>query len=87
MSSKMIIDMIARNIIDAGELRISKTTLGKRKEADRYLIYLPINRNYVWRVLHQKGQKVRVYLEIPSESEKDRMMEKDLYEDPREDQR
>jgi len=65
----MIVDMIARNIIDAGELKISRTTLGKRKEADRYLIYLPINRNYVWRVLHQKNQKVRVLLMIPSEKD------------------
>jgi len=69
MSSNMIIDMIARNIIDAGELRISKTTMGKKREADRYLIYLPINRNYIWQALHQKNKKVRVLLMIPSEKD------------------
>jgi len=69
MSSDMIVDLIARSIIDAGELRISRTTLGKNREADRYLIYLPINRNYVWRVLHRKNKKVRVLLMIPSEKD------------------
>jgi len=53
-------------VIDAGELRISRTTLGKR-EGDRYLIYLPMNRNYLWRFLHNANAKVRVYLEVPED--------------------
>jgi hypothetical protein len=53
-------------IIDAGELQISKTTLGKRG-GDRYLIYLPMNRNYLWRLLHNANAKVRVYLEVPED--------------------
>jgi hypothetical protein len=51
-------------IIDVGELQISKTTLGKRG-GDRYLIYLPMNRNYLWRLLHNANAKVRIYIEIP----------------------
>jgi hypothetical protein len=58
-------DLITGEIIDIGELKISKTTLGK-KGADRYLIYLPMNRNYLWRMLYQRGRKVRLFLMIPS---------------------
>jgi hypothetical protein len=53
-------------VIDAGELQISKTTLGRRG-GDRYLIYLPMNRNYLWRLLHDANAKVRVYLEVPED--------------------
>jgi len=53
-------------IVDVGELQISKTTLGKRG-GDRYLIYLPMNRNYLWRLLHNANAKVRVYLEVPED--------------------
>jgi hypothetical protein len=53
-------------VIDVGELQISKTTLGKRG-GDRYLIYLPMNRNYLWRLLHNANAKVRVYLEVPED--------------------
>jgi hypothetical protein len=54
-------------LIDAGELRIAKTSLGKKRTGDRYLIYLPLNRNYLWGAIHEKRVKVRVYIEIPSE--------------------
>jgi len=51
-------------IIDVGELRISRATLSP-KSGERYLIYLPMNRNYLWRALHDTNIKVRVYIEIP----------------------
>jgi hypothetical protein len=57
--------LINRQVIDAGELVISKSTLGKRKEGSRYLIYLPSNRCYIWRLLNERKIKVRVYLELP----------------------
>jgi hypothetical protein len=56
---------ISGELIDAGELRVSKTGLGKKKPGERYLIYLPLNRNYLWRTLHESGVKVRVFIEIP----------------------
>ena len=40
-----------------------------RMGKDRYLIYLPINLNYLWRELHERKLKVRVYIEIPDEEE------------------
>jgi hypothetical protein len=58
---------ISGELIDAGELRVSKTGLGKKKPGERYLIYLPLNRNYLWRMLHKSGVKVRVFIEIPEE--------------------
>jgi hypothetical protein len=77
--------VIKKGLVDVGELTISRTNLGRKGDfRERYLIYLPLSRNYIWRALHSRRVKVRVYLEIPSGSEKDRMMEKDLYEDPRE---
>ena len=60
----LIMGTLGSKIIDVGELRISKTTLGKRG-GDRYLIYLPMNRNYLWRLLHNANAKVRIYIEIP----------------------
>jgi hypothetical protein len=54
-------------LIDVGELRVSKTSLGKKRTGVRYLIYLPLNRNYLWEAIHEKRVKVRVYIEIPSE--------------------
>jgi hypothetical protein len=59
---------ISGELIDAGELRVSKTSLGRKKPGERYLIYLPLNRNYLWRMLHEGGVKVRVFVEIPEEA-------------------
>jgi len=38
-----------------------------RMGKDRYLIYLPVSLNFLWRELHEKKVKVRVYIEIPDE--------------------
>jgi hypothetical protein len=59
---------ISGELIDAGELRISKTSMGRKKPGERYLVYLPLNRNYMWRLLHKSGAKVRVFIEIPEEA-------------------
>jgi hypothetical protein len=54
-------------IIDVGEIRIARATQDA-KGGGRYLIYLPTTRSYLWRVLHDLGVKVRVYLEIPEDA-------------------
>jgi hypothetical protein len=52
-------------IIDVGDLKISRTSLGKKaRYKERYLIYLPVNRNYLWKILNEKRTKVRIFLEI-----------------------
>jgi len=38
---------------------------------DRYLIYLPVDLNYIWKELHEKEVKVRVYIEIPPDDEEE----------------
>lgn len=40
-----------------------------RMGKDRYLVYLPVSLNYLWKELHSKKVKVRVYIEIPEEEE------------------
>jgi hypothetical protein len=57
---------LRQRIVDVGEVNISRTTLGK-KHGERYLIYLPMNRNYLWKTLHELNAKVRVYIEIPED--------------------
>ena len=51
-------------IIDVGEVHISRTSLGRNKPEKRYLVYLPLNRNYLWKALYEKERKVRVYIEV-----------------------
>jgi hypothetical protein len=64
--SRTAVELLRQRFIDVGELRISRTSLGKKRAGERYLIYLPLNRNYLWRALHERGAKVRVFIEIPS---------------------
>jgi hypothetical protein len=59
-----IVDQLLKsNVIDVGEVRISRTSLGKAR-GPRYLIYLPTSRNYLWRAIHTSGAKVRIYIEV-----------------------
>jgi hypothetical protein len=51
--------------MDVGEVRISRTSRTKLGDKARYVIYLPTNRNYLWRILHEKRIRVRVFMEIP----------------------
>jgi len=66
LRSYVVSDIVTQGVIDVGELRISGTSLGKRG-GKRYLIYLPTNRNYLWRLLHERRVRVRVFIEIPEE--------------------
>jgi hypothetical protein len=68
MENNITVNLLSQGLIDAGELRITVTTLGRKIPGKRYLIYLPMNRNYIWEVLHEKNVKVRVFIEIPSEA-------------------
>jgi len=48
----------SRRIIPVGSRRISR--LGY----NRYVIYLPIELNYLWKELNQSKNRVKVYIEI-----------------------
>jgi hypothetical protein len=67
MEALIATHMLRQRLIDVGEIHVTRTSLGK-KQGERYLIYLPMNRNYVWRLLHDLGVKVRVYIEIPEDA-------------------
>jgi hypothetical protein len=56
--------LLKGGIIDVGQVRIAKSSLGPNK-GPRFLIYLPTIRNYLWQALHASGHKVRVYIELP----------------------
>jgi hypothetical protein len=68
---------ISGELVDAGELRVSKTSLGRKRHGERYLVYLPLNRNYLWQTLHESGVKVRVFIEIPGEALKEKNVNKE----------
>jgi hypothetical protein len=55
--------LVSGHLLDAGELFVSRSSLGRRKQGERYLLYLPTSRNYLWRQLHDLQIKVRVFLE------------------------
>jgi hypothetical protein len=59
--------LVSGQLIDCGELVISKSSLGKKRKGERYLVYLPLSRNYLWRALH--GRRVRVFIEPLAESQ------------------
>jgi hypothetical protein len=63
--STNILNLLRRNFIDCGELHISRTSLGAKKSGERFLIYLPQNRRYLWRLLHGSKLRVRVFVELP----------------------
>ena len=48
-------------VIPVGERLIVKVGKGAKC---RYMVYLPIELNYVWEVLHREKKKVRVWLEV-----------------------
>jgi hypothetical protein len=56
--------LLKAKLIDVGEIRISRTSLGKRG-GERYVVYLPLARSYLWRQLHELDVKVRLYIELP----------------------
>lgn len=55
---------LSRKVIDVGELRVARTTKDKARGKARYVIYLPINRNYLWEYLYNNKVRIRVYFEI-----------------------
>jgi chlorite dismutase len=66
--NNVLVGVLNQRVLDVGEVHITRTNLGKNRPEKRYLIYLPMNRNYLWKVLHEKNVKVRVFIEIPSEA-------------------
>jgi hypothetical protein len=56
--------LLSGRFVDCGELRISKVTLNKEGK-ERYLIYLPLGRSYLWKLIHSSGIKVKVFIELP----------------------
>jgi len=60
-------ELLKTNLIDVGEVKVARATtrLGGVEGKERYLIYLPLSRSYLWRAIHESGERVRLYMEIP----------------------
>jgi hypothetical protein len=64
LAKKLSILDLVTTLLDVGEVRISRTSVKGRQEA-RYLIYLPSNRAYLWKTLHESRAKLRVFIDLP----------------------
>jgi hypothetical protein len=60
-------EVLKTDLIDVGEVRISRATPNGVRGRPRFYIHLPMSRNYLWRLLNEAGVKVRVYIELPKE--------------------
>jgi hypothetical protein len=60
--------VLTGRVVDVGEVKITRTTLGKRG-GSRYLVYLPTTRNYLWEELRARNSKVRLFIELPKDTE------------------
>jgi hypothetical protein len=60
-------ELLKTNLIDVGEVKVARATtrLGGVEGRERYLVYLPISRSYLWKAIHESGERVRLYMEIP----------------------
>jgi len=63
--SRFIEELLKSRLIDVGDVRIARATLTGVRGKARYIIYLPMARNYLWRLLNEAGEKVRLYVEVP----------------------
>jgi hypothetical protein len=67
-ANPFVTNVLSRSkVIDVSEVRVARATQDAKGDG-RYLIYLTTTRNYLWRVLHDLGVKVRVYIEIPEDA-------------------
>jgi hypothetical protein len=60
-------EVLKTDLIDVGEVRISRATPNGVRGRPRFYIHLPMSRNYIWDHLNKTGLKVRVYIELPQE--------------------
>ncbi|ACL11449.1 hypothetical protein DKAM_1123 [Desulfurococcus amylolyticus 1221n] len=64
MPDKLLEGLLAGRFIDVGELRVSRTTPDRARGKARYVLYLPLSRNYLWEKLYESRAVVRVYFEV-----------------------
>jgi hypothetical protein len=69
VSVKSLRDVFVSKYIDVGELRVSRTTPDKARGKARYVLYLPLSRNYLWEKLYESKAVVRVYFEVVERDE------------------
>jgi hypothetical protein len=51
-------------LIDVGEVSITKTRF---RDDFRYLVYLPMTRNYLWEIIYSLKCKVRLFIQVVGE--------------------
>ena len=59
---KSTVEFIAKGLMPLGLRKITRMT--NRPEQERYLVYLPVELNDLWREIYESGKKVKIYIEI-----------------------
>jgi hypothetical protein len=60
---KSTVEFISKGLIPLGPRKITRMT--SKPERERYLIYLPLELNDLWREVYESGKKIKVYIEVP----------------------
>lgn len=63
---KSSVEFTSKVLIPLGPKKITRMTTNPEKE--RYLIYLPLELNDLWREVYQSGEKIKIYIEVPNRS-------------------
>jgi hypothetical protein len=61
---KSTVEFISKGLIPLGPKKITRMT--NKPGQERYLIYLPLELNDLWREVYESGRKIKVYIEIVS---------------------
>jgi len=59
---KSTVEFIVKGLIPLGPKRI--TRMSSKPEQERYLIYLPVELNDLWKEIYESGKKIKVYIEV-----------------------
>ena len=60
-------ELLKAKLLDLGEVRVARASPNAVRGKPRFLIYLPVNRNYVWQWLHESGARIRLFAELPED--------------------
>jgi hypothetical protein len=60
---KSTVEFISKGLIPLGPRKVTRMT--RKPEKERYLVYLPLELNDLWREVYESGKKIKIYIEIP----------------------
>jgi hypothetical protein len=63
--------LLSDDLIDVGEVKITRTNF---RDGSRYLVYLPMARNYLWEALHSSKCKVRLFMQVVTREQRRQLL-------------